>query len=183
MNFIEKTALTADKQKLLEDLEFVLKICPFAQTGQLGLNYRPGSENVWYDAVGSLYDYEKKQYKANESDFTEWNKQIPSYTTDIIQNLKEKFNFKLGRVRYMRLKPKTGLSVHNDRETRFHIVLQTNPKSYVLLAEDANGCNVQGWHIPDDNHFYKIDTTREHFVYNGGNTDRIHLVICALPNS
>jgi hypothetical protein len=34
------------------------------------------------------------------------------------------------------------------------------------------------YHIPADGYFYKVDTTKDHFVYNGGWEPRIHLVIC-----
>ncbi len=180
MNFIEKTSIVADHTKMLEDLHFVLEKTKFSDNGQIGLTHRPGSDNPWHDAVGSLYDKKTSTIIARENEFTEWHKDVPAYTKEILIKLSTSFNFTPGRIRYMRLKSKTGLSVHKDLEQRYHYVLDTNEKSYMLLSEQYDGADVRGWHIPLDGHFYKVDTTREHFVYNGGFTDRIHLVICAV---
>jgi hypothetical protein len=78
----------------------------------------------------------------------------------------------------MRLMPKTGLSIHADVEQRYHFVLNTSPAAlfgeYIGDADLAAKC----YHLPEDGHFYHVDTTKPHFVYNGGWEPRIHLVIC-----
>jgi hypothetical protein len=180
MNFIEKTAATADVAQMTKDLDDVLDIFGLFKKEQIGLNYRLGASDVWLDNTGSIYDRDEQKFIANETDFSVWNDKIPTYTTKKVQELANSFNFKLGRIRYMRLRPKTGLMVHHDQEARFHFVLKTNPHSYVFLTNPQPGIDVSGWNVPCDGHFYKIDTTKEHFVYNGGDTDRIHLVICAI---
>ena len=105
----------------------------------------------------------------------------PAYTKQIVLDAAAKCQASVGRVRYMRLMPKTGLTVHRDSEHRLHYVLETNPYSYVCNhLENAALCR----HLPADNNFHLVDTTQDHFVYNGGKTERIHLVIClTLPNT
>jgi hypothetical protein len=51
--------------------------------------------------------------------------------------------------------------------------------SYFCHTKD-NSTVVAGQHLPKDGYFYCVDTTQEHFVYNGGKEERIHLVINAL---
>ena len=76
----------------------------------------------------------------------------------------------------MLLEPKKGLSIHKDFDFRYHLVLNTNANA--LFGETMQGdVKAVCYHIPADGHVYKVDTTREHFVYNGGWEDRIHLVI------
>jgi len=172
--FINKLDLTIDPNKLRSDIEYILDLYPWIKHNQIGLRHRPG-ENPWTDAHGSLIDKTTGIRRAFEKDFTEWNPLIPVYLKSCLEKLKDQYSIELGRIRIMRLLPNRGLSVHNDDEVRFHLVLKTNLKSYFFEVND----NVPvGHHIPADSHFYKIDTRRTHFVYNGGDDERIHLVVC-----
>ena len=78
----------------------------------------------------------------------------------------------------MRLMPKTGLTVHADFEMRYHYALVTNPNAFFGEKGGENDVAATCYHIPADGNFYRVDTTRHHFVYNGGWEPRIHLVIC-----
>jgi uncharacterized RmlC-like cupin family protein len=78
----------------------------------------------------------------------------------------------------MRLMPKTGLTVHADFETRYHYVIKTNPNAFFGEKIEENEVAAVCYHMPADGHFYHVDTTRPHFVYNGSFEPRIHLVIC-----
>lgn len=184
-DFITKTSCKVDLEQIQKDLNFILSIYDWPKIdyenklpgNQLGITYRPNAENIILDASGSLYDKEKNQFIGKESDFTLWNPNTPSYTRSAIESLAEKEDTKFGRIRFMRLMPKTGLSVHPDFEQRYHLALTTNKFSYFgehVGQELAAKC----YHIPADGYFYKVDTTREHFVYNGGWDPRVHLVIC-----
>lgn len=191
MNFIEKLDFTADLDKMSNDLNSFIDINPWPETtymvndkkyhaNQLGLTYRPNCDDKLGDAGGSLVDPIAKKFISKESDFTEWNN-VGSYTKEIIDNLSKFTGETFGRIRYMRLMPKTGLSVHKDFEPRYHYVFKTNKYAYFgesLDTELAAKC----YHIPSDGFFYKVDTTREHFVFNGGWEPRIHLVICSAWN-
>lgn len=143
---------------------------------QIGLTYRQGAEHPWFDASGSLYDKEQKHFTGKESDFTEWN-DIGQVTRSTIEQLASHYGIKFGRCRYMRLMPKTGLSVHPDFECRYHLVFKTNPHAYFLECEPDGELAAKAYHIPADGHFYKVDTTRNHSVFNGGWEERIHLVL------
>lgn len=186
--FIQKLDYTADLDKMLQDFNNTVATVGWPEkrfeyqnrsyaANQIGLTYRPGSPQPWFDASGSLYDKEQQSFIGQESDFTEWNN-VGSYTKSVIETLGEKFNTKFGRIRYMRLMPKTGLSVHPDFEQRYHFVLTTNKYAYFGDSTEDQDIKAKCYHVPSDGHFYKVDTTREHFVFNGGWEPRIHLVLC-----
>lgn len=173
--FITKLDLSVDLDKVLSDLDFITELCPWVKSNQIGLRHRPG-ENPWTDAHGGLIDKSTGIRRAYEKDFTEWNPLIPIYLKGCLEQLKDHCKINLGRIRIMRLLPNRGLSVHNDNEVRFHLVLKTNLKSYFFEVNDNTPV---GYHIPADSHFYMVDTRKTHFVYNGGDSERIHLVVCS----
>jgi hypothetical protein len=187
-SFITKLNVTADLQQMTTALEEILKVCPWPErqlfnnqtypANQLGITYRPGSTIPWIDAGGSLIDPKTGQVFGYESDFTELNPAVPNSLKDALARLSSAENTKFGRIRFMRLMPKTGLTVHADFETRYHYVIKTNPNSFFGEKTDENGLAAVCYHVPADGHFYHVDTTRPHFVYNGGWEPRIHLVIC-----
>lgn len=188
--FITKTAFEVDLNMMLSDLNHIESQVAwpaqrFIEDGrdyhanQIGLTHRPGSKLPWYDANGSLYDTGKKIFLAKEQDFTEWNP-VGEYTKTVITEFKQKYFLKLGRIRYMKLLPKTGLSIHPDAEVRYHLALKTSPKALFLDCTQDGDIMAKGYHIPADGYFYKVDTTRDHTVFNGGWEPRIHLVISDL---
>lgn len=153
----------------------------FYSGNQLSAKHRVASTNQIYDCVGNLYDFENQRFHSLESDFTEYNDFLPEYTKSIIQQLEEHEKVKFGRIRYMRLMSKTGLSVHKDFENRYHYVFDTNPNAF--FGEKTEGdLAAKCYHIPNDSFFYKVDVTREHFVYNGGWEPRVHLVLNVAEN-
>ena len=178
--FIKKIELTADGDLMRSGLDSVLTMTQWGTENQIGLSYRPGANNLWKDCVGSLYDRETGLDIANEQEFTELNSNVPEYIQSKLEELATLENIKLGRIRIMRLMPKTGLSVHADTSVRYHYVLQTNPHAYIAHTFHAGNVSALCFHIPADNNFYKVDTTKHHFVYNGGQEPRIHLVVCPI---
>lgn len=174
--FTQKLSLNIDADQMLADFNTVLSLCPWPIGNQISLRHRVGATDLWTDAAGSLYDYDADIHKANESVFTEWHPAAPEYLRSIISTLLDQYQWSIGRVRYIRLLPKTGLTVHKDLEPRFHYVLNTNQYCYVCDSQPKN--HAICYHLPADGSFYQIDTTRNHHVYNGGTTERIHLVIC-----
>ncbi len=185
MSFITKLNYTADHKQMFNDLEYLLSIRTWPSEdfvkktsgNQLGIKHRQLAEDIWTDGQGSLINRETGEVLGKESDFTEYNPHLPEYTKSILENLSKVEGVKFGRIRYMRLMPKSGLSIHADSEQRYHFVLDTNP--YALFGHyTGNDPQVAScYHIPADGHFYKVDTTQSHFVYNGGWEPRIHLVI------
>lgn len=188
MNFINKTEHSADFVKMKDELDNLLIKYPWPELdihnklpgNQIGVTHRPGAIDPFLDAMGGLYDKVTGTFVAKESDFCEFNSAVGNYTVASIKDLAEKEGFTIGRIRYMRLMPKTGLSVHPDFEMRYHYVLDTNKYAFFGDATPDGELSAKCYHIPADGHFYKVDTTREHFVYNGGWEPRIHLVVCAV---
>lgn len=189
MNFIEKLNFSADLSIMTSDLDTFINSNPWPDTtymlndkkyhaNQLGLTHRKDCDNPLGDAGGNLIDPKSGLFISKESDFTEWNN-VGSYTKDVISKLSQFTGEQFGRIRYMRLMPKTGLSVHADFEVRYHYVFKTNKYAYFGDSTVDNDISAKCYHIPSDGFFYRVDTTREHFVFNGGWEPRIHLVICS----
>lgn len=186
MNFIQKLEHTANLNQMKIDLNNLLAAVPWPKGdsdlklpgNQLGITYRKDATNIILDASGSLYDKQQQKFIAKESDFTEINPQVGEYTKTTIKDLAKRENTTFGRIRYMRLMPKIGLSIHPDLEMRYHYVLETNKYALFGDATPDGELTAKCYHMPADGHFYKVDTTREHFVFNGGWEPRIHLVIC-----
>lgn len=179
MDFIRQTKIFSDLSCMKQSINHIIQQVGWGLKDQIGLTYRPGSNDSWFDAAGSLYDRGTKAFIAQEKDFTEYNP-IPEFLRNSINLLSINENIKFGRIRIMRLVPRRGLSVHYDSETRYHYVIDTNPKSYLCLNNNqASGLEprAQCYHIPMDGQWYHIDTRQTHWVYNGGDTDRIHIVI------
>lgn len=182
MDFITKLGLTADTRRVREDLAGLLPLVNgWGGSTQIGLRCRPGTDDPWKDAVGSLTDPSGGNRRASEADFTEWCPGIPAYTRSLLEALAVVERVRWGRIRFMMSRPKTGLSMHVDLEVRYHLVLETNPGAIMAECFTGSSHRCTGYHIPADGHWYRIDTRREHFVYNGGWEPRIHLVANAIP--
>ena len=176
---IEKLEFRANLPTVMADLESILKLSPWDDDHQIGLTHRPGANNLWKDAVGSLYSAETGEEFANEYEFTEINPQVPETLKNLLLDFAQSQNIKLGRVRIMRALPKRGLTVHRDSSVRYHLVLTTNINSFFGFRDLSRreGVDARCYHVPADSYFYKVDTTKYHFIYNGGKTERVHLVI------
>lgn len=181
--FIKRLSITSDITEMNQSLDDILAITNWGDKNQIGLNYRDGAVDPWHDAAGSLYNRDTGDFISDEFSFNCWNK-LPQYLKEQLKNLVLNENIKVGRVRFMRLLPKTGLSVHKDREFRYHFVLKTNAHAYIAHEVskklDISDVPVTGitYHLPCDGYWYKVDTTQVHYVYNGGSEERIHLVVC-----
>jgi len=178
--FIKKIEnIEVDLTQITNDLNWVLTQTNWLPENQIGLTHRiDTSKDLWKDSVGGLYDKERKKELVSESEFTEFNPSAPAYTKLILSRLADQEKFKLGRVRYMRLEPKQGLSVHFDTSERYHLVIKTNQYSYIAHTARLNSVKAMCYHLPADSYFYRVNTCQEHFVYNGGTEPRVHLVIC-----
>lgn len=175
--FIQRLDITADVDQVLRDLAALLDgTTDWVPGSQIGLRHRPGAENVWKDALGSLTDPSGANRRAWDRDFSQWNDGIPEYTRSMLDQLAAAEGVTWGRVRFMRSMPKTGLSMHVDPEPRYHLVLETNPSAIFAECYTDRSERCTGYHMPRDGHWYRVDTTREHFIYNGGWTPRIHLL-------
>jgi hypothetical protein len=189
---IKQTKFSVDHSKMLDDLNCILANYtawpeydpehPRKTVNQISLRHRlTATGDLWADGNGSLVDRETGSILAVESDFSQWNEKLPNYTKQVLEQLMETEKVNFGRVRYMRLMPKTGLTVHTDKEQRYHFVLTTHRFAmFGHVYEDGEEMG-KVYHMPADSHFYKVDTTLGHFVYNGSMQERIHLV-CSIAN-
>lgn len=179
-NFIEKTERSVDLGLTLNDLQQILSFSSWEPSNQIGIRHRKNATDQWKDCTGWIYDSIGKKTLASESDFDQWNDQCPSYTKEALENLAYRERINWGRIRFMRLMPKTGLTMHKDDGYRYHLVLETNPNSIFGECFDKSPIRSICYHIPADGHWYRVNTAKEHFVFNGGWTPRIHLVACAV---
>jgi len=181
--FIQNTKLNFDLDQIVSEYndfissmeEFVLG--EWRAYNQLSLKCRNNVENQYLDGIGSLYNQKTKQFEAEEKDFINYVDGIGEYTKSVIESIETKENVKIGRARYMLMPAKRGLSIHYDLEQRYHIAIKTQPT--VLFGEyTGDEICAKCYNIPANGSVYKVDTTRNHFVFNGSWEDRIHLVLC-----
>ncbi len=85
-------------------------------------------------------------------------------------------HFRLGRVRVLKLNPRTSLSYHRDPENRLHIPIITNPGALMIVDSEAH-------HMRADGTVYYMQTKRYHTALNGGSEPRIHLVATILDEN
>lgn len=180
---INKLDFQVDMVQIKKDFDSVLLKAPWPQSplgtdlvgNQISLRHRPEHED-WYDGIGSLKDKDGVEF-AKEEDFSVWHKDVPEYTKTVLEQLSEKNQVKFGRIRYMRLLGKTGLRVHYDFEYRYHLAVITNRFAMFGYYYEGKEPEVATcYHIPNNGHFYMVDTRLPHFVYNGSWDDRVHLV-------
>jgi len=85
-------------------------------------------------------------------------------------------HFRLGRVRILKLSPRTCLSYHRDPENRLHIPIITNPGALMVVNNEC-------FHMKAEGDVYHMKTTQYHAAMNGGDVERIHLVATILDEN
>jgi hypothetical protein len=170
--------LKFDIDKLKAALDDLLRYAHFREGAVSGipLNKIPNNNNA--DLRGIYWiknldgDEEQREEYVDESLYSEFvNEFKNSYFKHVYDTLKSEFN--IGRVRLLKLKPRQSLSYHRDPEPRLHIPITTNPGA--LMIVDQFACNLKA-----DGNVYYTDTTKYHTALNGGENDRIHMVITLL---
>lgn len=87
-----------------------------------------------------------------------------------VRRLAINYHTKIGRVRLLRLKPKTCYSLHTDKEEfRFHIPLVTNRSCLFICGEQISRMEEVG-------RLYTFRTNLEHTAINASFQNRLHLV-------
>lgn len=156
------------KTKYKLDIESILTLLnnvPITWQDQLSVKSRNGTDLL--DGIGSINDYNN----VDEHDFDKINDFFLNTDIHNLLNEIEKDGYSHGRVRIMRMKPKTVYSYHMDCEPRLHFALKTNHSAMMIVDDTV-------FRIPKDGHGYWVDTTKYHTALNASkNEDRIHLVI------
>jgi len=83
--------------------------------------------------------------------------------------------YKLGRVRLMRLTPKSCLSWHHDYSPRIHLPLKTQEGCFMVIEDEVR-------HL-DEGTWWFTKTTHKHTAFNGSKKSRIHLLVNVLDTS
>ena len=140
---------------------------------QLSITGRDGT-NVT-DGIGSLWDYDKRMFTASTNDFITVNDDFKDdpYLMCMINAVKEDAEKKgklIGRIRFMRLLPKTCLTLHKDPdEFRYHIPLETGFNCFFVVGE-------QVYRMPTLGETYLLDTRDLHTAVNASIHNRVHIV-------
>lgn len=136
------------------------------ERGQLSVTSRPGADEPLLDALGWLPE------DASEADYSVLN---DAFRGSAVETLLGQLPFRHGRVRLMRLAPKSCLSIHADSTRRYHYAIVTSPDCYLIEMDGTQGIF---HHIPADGRLYEMDARLTHTAINAGRSERIHLVIC-----
>jgi Aspartyl/Asparaginyl beta-hydroxylase len=130
---------------------------PIEGTGSLYYNWIDADTKVKYDVP------------LQESQFTNFLDEFRGTYVEKVYNELGK-NYKLGRLRFMYLRPKTCLSWHFDTTARIHVPIYTDHTMTAMVLED------QIIRMPADGSAYVVDTTKPHTAFNAWDQIRIHLV-------
>ena len=168
MRIIKLEDRKVDLLALQKDCLHLLEKYPVREERQICLTHRPeviDLEKRLYEGAGGL------RSKFGEFEFSKINEELNGlYVYDYLKELASRR--KLGRTRIMVLPPRVCYSMHRDWSMyRFHVALQTNKHAYIIYESG------EMYHIPSDGHVYKMETHPIHSAFNGGNSDRIHLVM------
>jgi len=161
----------------------------WVNNNQICLNTTAGDESNYAKGCGSLtldWDNKKettvtngtsqmsiplKTNRLRESDFTSLCSQFAGTEFETIYSTL-KLRFILGRVRLMRLEPKTCLSWHHDTSFRLHYPIKTQPGCFMVINNEVKHLEKNTW--------YMTNTLHHHTVFNGSLETRIHLVASIL---
>lgn len=139
-----------------------------------------GEEEELTFGCGSLYDYDRKRWIAEEQDFDTIIDQFKdTYLASVIKDVgiyaKEKYNLTVGRSRLMALRPKSCLTFHTDigATMRFHVPIVTNRDCMFIhnIPEPIVS------KMPSVGQLYTFDSSVPHTAINASRESRIHLVI------
>ena len=183
MKYFEKQDIEFDIKRLQKESDELLSRVPWNHHVVKGLCMNqipgdPGSTAGW--KLRGLYytkpDYTGKEIirerKVDESKYTEFCKEYSgTYFEEIHKELSERWI--IGRMRLLLLEPRTCLSYHRDPEPRLHMAVDTNPGAFLVIDDEQ-------FNIPADGSVWFTDTTNYHTAYNGGETNRIHLIMTYL---
>lgn len=169
-HLVKKLSLKVDVEALRQEVTEILSRFPFTEDqGQLNLLTRNAENQDPYESAQSLYD-DNLLPICREHDFRHFLKPWQDgHICRLYSALKESTGTELGRLRLMRLRPKTCYSFHVDDNCRYHLALQTRRTCFLAFREGL-------FHVPSDGHLYWVNTLQAHSAFNASNVDRIHLV-------
>lgn len=181
------------KFDLLTELNIMLenRVVDWSDINQLCLNTTPdhpddptwgaGSLDLDYSLAREETDETGNQIKIvpardpmlSETDFT-------ILATPFKNTLFEEFyntlkdNYRIGRVRIMKMRPNHSMTWHYDYNRRLHYPLKTQLGCFMVIEDEV-------LHL-EQNNWYYTDTLKYHTAFNGSREDRLHIVACLLED-
>lgn len=114
----------------------------------------------------------KREYVLAEEDFQFLCAQF--YDTVFEEIYDELMGFcPVGRLRIMKMEPRTCLSWHKDDTDRIHYPMKTQPGCFMTIEEESKHLDQDHWWLTSTKNFY-------HTATNASLESRIHLVGCVL---
>lgn len=143
------------------------------QAGQGSLIYDwDRSERIWNETTGS-HDWvvPPRETPLKETDFTVTTECFRGTVfEELLGVLKD--NYQVGRVRIMKLKPKSCLTWHQDDTARVHYPFLTNEGCKMIIDDEVR-------HMPA-NTWWHTETTKFHTAINASRESRLHVVAVLL---
>lgn len=159
MNKVSLTKYNLDVNEILSMLDSV----PVEWKDQLAVTSRSGNDLL--DGIGSINEYPATE----ERDFCKLNSFFKGSSIEKVLNSLYADGYSHGRVRIMRMGPKSTYTYHMDCETRLHFALKTTPKAMFIIDDEV-------FRVPADGQGYIINTTSLHTAVNASLESRIHIV-------
>ncbi len=106
-----------------------------------------------------------------ESDFTELCTAFKGTLFEEVYNTLTS-RYSVGRVRIMNLRPKTGLTWHQDDTYRIHYPMKTQEGCLMIIEDEVKHLTEKTW--------WKTNTVLKHTAFNGSTAERLHLVATIL---
>ena len=168
-----------DIERLQEDLNKIYAAVQYKEGAVCGISLTTPADGSEEDARGIFWTKpnasgaeEQREEHVDESIYTKFIEEAKdTYYYEVYKTLCA--HYKIGRVRVLKLKPRTSLSWHRDPEPRIHIPIVTTPGSLVAVENFATN-------MPANGYAYFMNTAKYHIAMNGGEEDRIHLVATVL---
>jgi len=184
VKYFEKLPIIFDESKLVNALYQVLEIAPWNEKSknpnQICLTKKEGetSPDCYYEGNGGIYrtmvDGQEviRQQALDERDYSVFIPEFDyTYFKEVYDSIRDHvfhWDSVIGRVRIIRSVPRACLSWHRDPEPRIHVPIKTNIGAKLVIEDEVK-------HLPVGRAWY-TNTKHYHSQFNGGETDRIHLV-------
>ena len=180
MKHIEHTGYSLSADQLVADWHHVASVTDASQ-----INLRKPAfiddRNALLFGAGSLYkDGKMWQTESSWTEYIETFKDL--YTVRVaaklLEEIADKYNGKVGRLRYMVMEPKTCLTYHIDPDDvmRLHIP--------IITSEGAMFINDRVVDVMDQvGSVYRFNSTVKHTAINASRQRRVHLVASVYDNS
>jgi len=156
-----------DLERLQQDTLAIIAKYPFPDSRQICLTnceHDAPAEARLYGGSGRLTDGDEFKFRTFNEEFK------GTYFHEIYRRISEKYV--VGRTRIALLKPRQCYSMHRDVSLyRYHVAIFTNPECFLVYEQFGIR------HIPADGNIYRIHSRERHSAFNGGESDRYHLII------